>query len=313
MQPNPSQAPTMGRLKRLLGPLYFNGVFWYRFQYWAGATLPHWFLSIMTRIMSSLFFLALHGVRRGLRTNHRLIDPTLGWWQSTWRAYQTVHVFSWCVTERNQQFEPDRELEISIEGQEHWDAAREGGRGVVMVTSHIGGWEISSSVASANECNAVIHVVREREADPKAQVFIEELMAQLPGGDTRVHFAGEGNELGMELYGALRDGELVALQGDRPRQGGKVERVQLFGETVSLPPGPAQLARLADVAFVPVFTFREGTSRYRIVFREPIRVAQSRNRKQDVHDACQALATEIEWAIASHPTQWFCFSDVRAS
>lgn len=306
------QAPALGRMRRLLGPLYFNGVFWYRFHFWAAKTLPPWFLALMTRIFGFGFFLALHSVRRGLRANNQLIDPAASWWACTWRAYRTVHTFSWCVSERYQQFLPDTQRQVVVEGREHWDAARAGGQGVIVVTSHIGGWEIGSAIASDEEREIVVHVVREPEADPAAQAFVRGLVNDLGGERYQTHFVGSDPNLLMNLYEALRAGEVVALQGDRPRQGGRVERVEFFGETVSLPPGPAHLARLAEVPLLPVFTFREGRGSYRIQIGEAIQVGRTADRRRDVFVAVQALARVIESAIRSHPDQWFCFSDIRA-
>ena len=77
-----------------------------------------------------------------------------------------------------------------------------------------------------------------------------------------------------------------------------------------LPEGPVALARLADVPLLPVFVLREGRLRYRIVFREPIRVPRTSNRREDTASAAAELATAIEWGIRERPHQWFCFSRV---
>ena len=61
---------------------------------------------------------------------------------------------------------------------------------------------------------------------------------------------------------------------------------------------------------MPVFTFREGLKRYRIVIRDPIEVARTSDRRSDVRGAVQALARVIEEAIRSHPEQWFCFNRI---
>jgi lauroyl/myristoyl acyltransferase len=305
-----TQAPSTGRLQRLLGPLYFNGAFWYRFHFWASNSLPTWFLAAMIRVWGGGFFLALTDVRRSLRANLRLVDPKLRWWAASWRAYKTVHTFSWCVSERNQQFSKNAQLEVAIEGREAWEQASRAGRGVIVVTSHIGGWEIASAVAAANKDKIPIHVVREREADPLAQEFMEELLRGQGLKTFQTHFASDDPSLGMELCAALRRGEIVALQGDRPRQSGPFEWVDFFGQEVALPPGPAQLARLAEVSLLPVFTFREGLKRYRIVIRDPIEVARTSDRRSDVRGAVQALARVIEEAIRSHPEQWFCFNRI---
>jgi lauroyl/myristoyl acyltransferase len=151
-------------------------------------------------------------------------------------------------------------------------------------------------------------VVREAEADPRAQRFIQDLLKQAGGGLYTTHFA-EDPQLGMILLDALRRGEIVALQGDRPRTGGRSVETRIFGRTFQVPLGPAALARAAEVPILPVFVFRDGRRRYRCSIRKPIRVARTANRQADVEEALQRFAVELEQAIAERPYQWFCFKD----
>jgi KDO2-lipid IV(A) lauroyltransferase len=112
---------------------------------------------------------------------------------------------------------------------------------------------------------------------------------------------------GMELLDALRRGDIVAMQGDRPRAGGRSIDATLFGRPFPLPPGPAALARTADAPLLPVFVLREGRRRYRVVFRPPIHVPRTGDRAADLTATMRQVAAEIEWAIRRAPHQWFCF------
>jgi KDO2-lipid IV(A) lauroyltransferase len=109
---------------------------------------------------------------------------------------------------------------------------------------------------------------------------------------------------------ALRRGDMVALQGDRPRVGGRRVTVSLFGRAMPMPVGPAALARAAQVPLLPVFNFREGRYRFRAVIRPRLHVARTADRDADVADAVRRLAAEIEWAIRERPHQWFCFRNL---
>jgi len=157
-----------------------------------------------------------------------------------------------------------------------------------------------------------IHVVREAETDPRAQRFIEELIRSRGGDLYTTHFA-EDPQLGMDLLEALRRGEIVALQGDRPRAGGRTAEVSLFGRPFHLPIGPAALARAAGVPLVPVFVFRRGRLSYRCVVRPPIHVAQGPDRRQDLGEALERFAADLESAIRLDPHQWFCFRSLWRS
>ena len=58
---------------------------------------------------------------------------------------------------------------------------------------------------------------------------------------------------------------------------------------------------------LPVFVYRVGRRRYRVVVHPPIEVASTADRHADLAAAAQALGTAIEAAIRRHPHQWFCF------
>jgi lauroyl/myristoyl acyltransferase len=100
---------------------------------------------------------------------------------------------------------------------------------------------------------------------------------------------------------------VVALQGDRPRAGGRTVMTSLFRRPMPLPIGPAALARAAEVPILPVFNFREGRFLMRTVVRPPFQVAKTADRSADIAAAAHHLAAEIEWAIRERPYQWFCF------
>jgi lauroyl/myristoyl acyltransferase len=86
--------------------------------------------------------------------------------------------------------------------------------------------------------------------------------------------------------------------------------VSLFGRPFSLPIGAVALARVAEVPVLPVFVFRLGRLRSRIVFREPIEVHRTCDREADIKGALGLVAAHLEWAIGTHPHQWFCFREL---
>ena len=145
----------------------------------------------------------------------------------------------------------------------------DGGHGVLLVTAHIGPWETATHFG-ASKAPRRIHIVREKEIDPKAQEFVESLLAR-SGNRFVTHFAGEDLTLALELAKSLREGDVVALQCDRPRAGGRCVNARLFGRPITLPEGPAALARAADVPILPVFHFRDGRFRIRTARMAPDR------------------------------------------
>lgn len=301
----PPHAPEASWSRRLLGPFYITGVFWFRLHQFGISVLPKPGVAVIVWFFSSFFWVFLQKIRAGVAANLEAVLGPCGWWERQRRIFRTFRIFAWCLSERYERLSTQRAFAIEAEGLETWSELAAGGRAFILVTAHMGNWEVGSMLPAARDRRR-IHVVREAEIDPKAQQFVEGLIRKCSGELYTTHFA-EDPQLGMDLLDALRRGEVVALQGDRPRAGGKTVEASLFGHPYPLPVGPAALARAAGVPIVPVFVFREGRLRYRCVIRPAIHVAHSTDRGRDVREATARLAAELETAIRREPHQWFCF------
>jgi len=297
--------PTLGPAHRLLGRFHFSGVIWYRLHYLGAAWVPDWLQGAGMVLFARVFVVVLGRIRVALASN---LEPVLGpagrveRWR---RAYRTLLSFAQCATERYRRMAAKAPVQFVVEGEEYWREMVSGGRGAVLVTAHIGIFEAGAHLG-AEHGRRPLHVVREEEIDPRAQAFVREQMTKA-GSHVVTHFAGDDMRLGIELAEALRRGELVALQADRPRAGGRVVPTTIFGRPMPLPVGPAALARAAGVPLIPTFAFYEGPRRGREVIRAPIVVARTANRDDDLRVAMAQVAREIEWAIRERPHQWFCF------
>jgi len=302
----PPHAPeTGGWVRRLLGPFHVTGVFWYRFHGWGVRIWPSSQMWMVVTAFTTFFFLNLIRIRSAVGDNLEAVLGRCGWPRRQLRIYRTMFTFAWCLTERYERLQTARPFQLRADGLERWTELCGSGGGFILVTAHVGNWEVGSLFPATAEMRPV-HVVREPESDPRAQAYIAELVRKQGGGLYITHFA-EDPRLGMLLLDALRRGEIVALQGDRPRTGGRVVNLTLFGRPFPLPVGPAALARAAGVPLVPVFVFREGRRRYRVDIRPPILVPSAAKSPAGVEDALRRFAAELERAIASKPHQWFCF------
>jgi KDO2-lipid IV(A) lauroyltransferase len=302
----PPHAPEKGWAARLLGDFHVTGLFWYRFHRWAVASLPAWAFAPVVGVFTAFFFVALLNIRRAIASNLVPVLGPGGWLERQRRIFRTMHAFAWCLTERYERLVTDRPFAVEVEAMEYWNAVARPGRGFVMVTAHLGLYEVGSMVASAREARHV-HLVREPEVDPRAQEFIRQCVANVQGAHYTMHFQNGDPLQGMALAEVLQRGEIVAIQADRPRAGGRTVAATLFGRPFALPAGPAALARTADVPMLPVFALREGRRGVRIVFRPPIAVARTANRNADLADAMRRVAGEIEAGIRRAPHQWFVF------
>ncbi len=108
---------------------------------------------------------------------------------------------------------------------------------------------------------------------------------------------------------AIRDGGIIAIQGDRVTPGISDLPAVLFGKSTRVPAGPFALAMSTGAPIHPVFVVRRGRRLYRLVSRAPISVAAARNRDEAFSAAVAQWTRELEDVIRSWWYQWFMFED----
>ena len=301
------QAPERGRFAAgILGPFHVTGVFWYRFHHLGARIVPRAALGPFILVFTLFFSVALRRIRKAIASNLVAVLGPCGRLETERRIFRTLHAFAWCLTERYEHLGPERDFDVVVENREAWSEITADGKGFVVVTGHLGNWEIGSTMPSAKD-GRTVHLVREEELDPRAQEFISRLLRERMGPNYHSHFASGDPRLGPRLLEALRGGALVALQGDRPRSGGRTLTVGLFGRPFDLPEGPLALARAAGVPLLPVVMLRKGRKRYVLRFGRPIRISDAVGRRAALFGGGRELAGFLESAIREEPHQWFCF------
>lgn len=187
---------------------------------------------------------------------------------------------------------------IKIEGKENLDAALRLGRGVLLVSAHLGNWELGAMTLSmlGYKVNTVAWTHRDRFVN---DFFLQQRQSKgamvIPLGTTI-----------RRVFTVLKNNEAVALLGDidynNPKRG---IRVKFFGKDTPMPKGPAVFSLKTGAPIVPGFMLREKGYRFRLVLEDPILYRVTGNRESDLVNITQRLAEIIESYIARYPGQWF--------
>jgi len=186
---------------------------------------------------------------------------------------------------------------------EHLDAALAQGRGVILLTCHLGLWELGAVYLHYGGYN--LHVVGLVDSVHTGITEFRDWMRsrQDVGVVNRdgVHLAA------LEIRRLLDAGEIVALLGDR-LIGEKGSEVTFFGRQVAFPTGPLRLAHATNAAVLPCFVVREGRG-YRAVIEPPISTTCAEGATEEMlQKATQEVARCFERWIVSHLDQWYAFS-----
>lgn len=185
---------------------------------------------------------------------------------------------------------------MRLEGIEHLDAAFGAGKGVILAAPHLGGWDFGGAWLALQGYKplAVVEVLEPPELFEWFASWRRHIGVDVVPAD-----AGAGTAL---LEG-LKQGRTVGLVSDRDILGSGCE-VEFFGETTTLPAGPAALAMRTGAPLLPVAIYFEGGRGHRAVIRPPLAVTREGRFRDDVQRVTQALALELEALIRAAPEQW---------
>jgi len=187
----------------------------------------------------------------------------------------------------------------SVEGKENYLNARRSHRGAVIVTAHLGSFELGTAALVDHENR--IHVVFRRDSSRRFDRLRSRLRERLGVVEAPID---EGWKTWARLRDALVADEIVMVQGDRVMPEQKGVPVPFLGRHLLMPAGPFKLALAAGAPIIPIFSLRTSVGRLRVVVEEPIIVSREDGPLDARHPAMLSLARAIEKHVREHPEQW---------
>lgn len=186
---------------------------------------------------------------------------------------------------------------MRVEGYENIDEGLAAGNGVILALPHLGGWEWAGFWLTQVKLVPVTVVV-EPVQPPELFDFFTEFRSELG-----MNIVPLGPKAGSEILRALKANHIVCLLCDRDIVGDGVE-VEFFGETTTLPAGPATLGMRTGAPVLPTGVYFEGDGGHLGLVRPPLDVHREGRLRDDVALATQRLAGELEDLIRRAPEQW---------
>jgi len=278
-------------------------VVWRRLAYLGARYGPRVFVEHSPRLLGLMFAAGLPVTRERVRQNIRRVMGPRGASIETYDTLRTFMNYAACLAEGLAMDRREgRRAHFSVEGREHLTDALASGRGLILLTAHVGPFEAAAQLF-ARDFQVKLMVVMHREADAEARRFHDDVRQRR--GIVVAH-VGEHPTDALPVLGHLQAGGVAAIQLDRVPEQSRDLETRLFGATWRLPAGPFRLAALCDVPVMTVFARRRGFYDYEVVLGERIWVTKA-DLERGVERVAQHLATAVERAILRDPTQWFHF------
>ncbi|RYZ08889.1 MAG: hypothetical protein EOO73_06230 [Myxococcales bacterium] len=273
-----------------------------RLAHWGALSGPRRFLKYSPAPIGALFGLALPEVRRRVVRNLRRIHGRRSAMVEQLEAMETIANYAACFAEAIGSQRPDTEPRVLVHGEERLhEALRQGG--VVLVTAHVGPWDIAAQLLGRS-LGADVIIVMEREANDAARELQDRHREER---GMKVLHVGRHPTDALPLIAHLKKGGIAALQLDRVPPSGRVVNVPLFGEPFRVPEGPFVLAGLSGAQVLPVFARRRGFFDYELSISTAISVGR-RPSAGELQVAAESAAGAMEAFVRDCPTQWFHFS-----
>jgi len=189
-------------------------------------------------------------------------------------------------------------------GWETFTAAQARGKGVLIVTPHLGNWEFG---ASFFVCHGIPLLVL-TQPEPEARLTeLRQAARARHGIETLV--VGEDAFAFVEIIKRLQAGATVALLVDRPPAATAVT-VELFGRPFQASIAPAELARASGCAIVPAIVVRNETGYTADILPEIHYERAAIGDRAARVKLTQEILRALEPVIRQHVDQWYHFVPV---
>jgi KDO2-lipid IV(A) lauroyltransferase len=186
---------------------------------------------------------------------------------------------------------------VVLDGNENFLAGRKKGRGVLILTGHIGAWELSSFA------HALYGYPLHFMARPLDNQRIDALVnGYRCASGNRAIFKNESARVMLKI---LKDAGTIGILADQNTMPEEAIFVDFFGKPASSTTGIARMALHTDAAVVPGYAvWDESIGKYRLKFEPAMELIRTGDTERDVLENTQRFTKVIEDIIRKYPDQW---------
>lgn len=173
-------------------------------------------------------------------------------------------------------------------------------RGGVLISAHIGNFEISEYFFGEIDLECQINLVTSASERSEIKNYLESITKV-----SSIKFIIIQEDLShiFEINSALARNELICFTGDRYFEGVKCISENLLGAEANFPAGPFLIASRLKVPVVFVYVMKEANLHYHLYASE----AEVKHR--DERGVLKAYIESVESMVRKYPLQWFNYFD----
>ena len=210
----------------------------------------------------TLYYFLRRGAER--RASRDYLTRLFGRPASLWQVLRHLHCFAVTMADRIYLLaHGEQGFDIEVNGLDQLQQCIAQGRGVLLVGSHQGSFEVLRALSA--RCPEVpLRVLLDKQKTPAITELLESLAPQV--GEAVIDVSQGGAAITLAAADTCRGGGMVALLADRGRAHEALRRVDFLGQPAPFPVGPWLLANTLQVPVVLCFGMYRGGSRYALSF-----------------------------------------------
>jgi Kdo2-lipid IVA lauroyltransferase/acyltransferase len=188
-------------------------------------------------------------------------------------------------------------LMVQRRGFEFLEAARRKGKGTLLVTGHLGAWELGGMVLASD--GFPVNVVTMAEPTAELNEWRQKYRQRF---GIKTVTVGSDKFAFVEIIQALRRNELVAMLVDRPYLNSGID-VKFFERPTLFSAAAARVWQHTQASVIPAFVLQLEPGQYGCYAYPPIDM----NSAQTLEQNSQCVADVFQAIIREFPEQWFNF------
>ncbi len=189
---------------------------------------------------------------------------------------------------------------VRIRGKDNLLNAIKSPKGVILISAHLGNWEMAHIFISCYVQAPLVLVAR--KIQPKTlNRWIHRL---------RTRFGNiilDKKRALPKMARMVRQGKVLGLLIDQGTVRSEGVEILFFGRTATATPAAAILARRYDSPVLPVFCVREGDGGLTLIVEPTLSLKKTKDIRSDLRINTQIMNDAVERAIRAYPEQWLWF------
>ncbi|TLF45349.1 LpxL/LpxP family acyltransferase [Maribacter aurantiacus] len=186
------------------------------------------------------------------------------------------------------------------DGMEHIDELLKQNKGGILISGHIGNFEVSHYFLEDRYSISKIFMVTTHAEHENIKEYMDGIVSK-----SSMEFIVVQEDMShiFEIHNALAQGGLVVFTGDRYLPGTKTLKQEFLGAEAEFPLGPYLLATRLKVPVLFVYVLKGPKKEYHLYAKQA--VAKARDPQALLSEFTQSM----EWILVRYPYQWFNYFD----